>query len=154
MCADTPQCRVWREVALESSGVVHLRDDVDICDCHSRAEHVPAITAGAARLLLQAAEPSCNPVSVPGVDRLFVVAEGRAQIVENAQVVEWMQVACDRKCHRSDACTVHRGARQQGRLWMYLVEVLDDGQGLRNRGVFDNESGYQALRVDREVLGL
>jgi hypothetical protein len=80
--------------------------------------------------LLDGRKAGLDPVAVPGVDRLLVLVHAVAEILQDPQVVERVDVAGHRLGDRPDAGARHGIGRQQRRIGVDLVEILDDGERL------------------------
>src|SRR5690606_26907057 len=107
---------------------------------------------------LDGIEAERHPVPVPGGDGLLVAAERVAQVLEDAQVVERVDVAGDNVHDRAHVGAGERGRRQQRRLGMDLLQVYEDGRRLDQHFVVrfvrvteQDQGRYQALRVDGAV---
>ena len=75
---------------------------------HRHFNHGEAVTN--TKILFQAAKSHTHPMVVPGVHRVFVQRERRAQIAQDAQIIEWMHIAGDRESHRAHAGPIRRRA--------------------------------------------
>src|SRR5471030_1463329 len=106
----------WEEADIGDSGRVAV------------AEIAGLLMVGDQRL--EGAEALDDPVVVPALDRLLVLAELLAEIAQHPQIVDRVDVAGDDLRQSADAGAVAGMARQQRRLAVRLVEILDDRQRL------------------------
>ena len=92
-----------------------------------------AIAAGRAlcKQSLEAQQALVHPVPVPRVLGLVVELEFTHQILEHPQVVEGVNFACNALCHGTNMRASDRVVRQQRRIGLRFVQVLDDGHRLR-----------------------
>src|SRR5450631_2691406 len=111
---------------------------------------MPAIARRTRGLLLERDKPAGDPMPVPTVDCRSIEAERCAQIVENAQIVERMNIAGDCKRKRSYPCARQRRARQERRLRVRLLEILDDSERLGECAAVILENRHEALRIQRQ----
>jgi hypothetical protein len=100
---------------------------------------------------LERAETLGDPVPVPRVDGRLILTQRPLQVVQDAQVVQRMDVAGDAERHGAHDGAIGRLARQQRRVRANLLEVLDDGQRLAEDAPRVLDRGHQALWVDLEV---
>ncbi len=64
------------------------------------------------------------------VYRLFIEPERLAQEIEHAQIVERVHIRRDAERHRADLRAIHGSRREQRRIRIALLQVLDDGERL------------------------
>src|SRR5262244_3036830 len=64
-----------------------------------------------------------------------------------------MQITGHRESHGADTGAIDGRARQQRRLRIDLIEILDDGEGLRDCRSIDLQSRHQSLWIQRKVFG-
>src|SRR5262249_12500238 len=97
---------------------------------------------------LQFRKPVGNPVPIPGIDLLLRLTKA-LQMLQNPQVVEWMDLGRDELRERAHPRAGQRVARHQPGLRVRLVEILDDGERLTEaRAVVELERRQQRLRID------
>src|SRR5690349_3746024 len=67
--------------------------------------------------------------------RLLVVGDtdGLAQVLQDAKIVDWMDITCQLKGDRANVCLLYCVGRQERRGGMQFVEVFDDGERLGQR---------------------
>ena len=141
-----------RKVAAEPARVEQLRHETDIGERRFVAEAERAgrigeqLFAGVETLLIDAARPVVD---------LGVAVSQLAHGVEHAKGLHRMQVAGDGEREGANAGAQDRITRQQRRLGMGLVQVIDDRQRLRQRcAVIEFEAWHETLRIELEIVGL
>src|SRR5256885_7738785 len=85
----------------------------------------------------QSAEPLGDPMIVPCLDGRFVLPKRPKQVAEHPEIVDRMNVASDhcRQCpHPGAALCI---GRQEWRLGVCLIEIIDDRQRLDQERVID-----------------
>ena len=74
-------------------------------------------------------------------------------VVQYAQILYRVDLAGDDQRHASHQRAVGRIARQQRRLGIFLIKILDDGERLGQNSSAVLQRGYERLRVDRLIRG-
>src|ERR1700733_5135270 len=88
---------IGRKITLEAPRVVELRHKTDVSERDLRAEEMLAVAGPPRCLALEPLQARREPVPIPGVHRGIALRHRPAQIVEHPQVVERMDIACNRK---------------------------------------------------------
>ena len=91
-------------------------------------------------------------MNIPTVDVLLRVAEHVLQIFKDPQIIERVDVARDRHRHRDDVRTLGCCSRNQGRDWIADVEIIDDGEALRQPMPVDFEHRHEPLRIKGAIF--
>ena len=141
---------------------VQLWDQVDI----GQARALPEAEAFIPNYLFNSSQPLTDPVSDPVLDRLLLVPH-LTQPIKYRYVVQRMDVACDEGGHTTLPGTQFSIVREQGYLWISLLQEFDDCWRLNTflpvilqqrhttLWVFGNESRFLMLspqEVDRNVF--
>src|SRR5438067_1634416 len=151
--ADRAEPRVRLHVDLVATRVVHLRHDAQIGERDVAPVHVPPVPARAPHALLQRAEAHPDPLAHPGIHRVLVRLEGGAQVIEHPQVAERVDVAGDGERERAHLRPICGRARQERRVRMRLLEILDDGERLGDGGVALHDDRDQTFGIDGAKFG-
>ena len=87
--------------------------------------------------------------------RILIVAE-IAEPTQHFEILQRMDVACDRQCEGTDARACHRIAGQQPRFGVRLLQPLANRQRLRQDAAptIQLQRGQQPLGVQAQILGL
>jgi hypothetical protein len=93
-------------------------------------------------------------VGVPGVAGRLVLAERAAQIFQDAQIVERVDVAGDDQRQRLDVSGIGWIGGEKRRLGAGTVEIGDDCEALSQSDAVNLEHRHQALRVAGSVVRL
>src|ERR1700722_4915209 len=128
---------------VEAPCIGDLRNEADVSKADLRAIGVRSRP----QQRLDRREADRDPMGVPGVDRLLVVLERVLEIEQRRRIVERMDVAGDRLGDRAHVRGRDRVRRQQRRLGMRLVEVLDDGERLRQHAPAHPHARHAALWI-------
>ena len=83
------------------------------------------------QLALKGLKAVAHPVTVPDVFSLFFNLQHLHQVLQNPQVVEWMNLAGDALRQRTNLRPPQRIVGKQRGCWVLFIKVLDDGHGLR-----------------------
>src|SRR5258705_9427529 len=135
---------------IEAAGIVDLWHEADVGKADMRTERVGAREEQRFGRL----ESDRHPMRIPGIDGVLVLLERVLQIEQRADIVERMDVAGDHLGERAHMGTFDRVCRQQRRLGMDLVEILDDGQRLdQHVAARKRHCRHAALRIEGAELG-
>src|SRR5205823_3936269 len=150
LLVDAARARVLLDVDLVPDRIRHLGHEKDV---RHRRRRAVAERAALRQRRFQAAEPLVDPVRVPAVARGIVRLQLARQIPQHAQVVQRVDVACHELGDGADARAGRRVLREQRRLGMGLVQVLDDRHRLEQRLARRQlQRRNRAHRIDALVL--
>ncbi len=121
---------IGRKTELVPLGIDDLRDEGDVGEAGGVAMAEAAGPGILREKLFERPKPCIDPVIVPSRDVAFVAAEGVREIAQNPQIVDGVDVAGDNLGEPANPRPVRRVLRQQGRIGICLIEILDDRQGL------------------------
>ena len=143
-----PDARIAGKIDLEAPCAVDLGQQVDVRQTQdSKAKPLVAYQR------LDGLEPLTHPVANPLQHSLLIVPK-RPQPVDHRQVVQRMNIAADDRCYGAVPGARFEIARQQRRLRIALLEVLDDGRRLDKYGsVIRTQARDPRLRVHGAVVG-
>ncbi len=96
---------------------------------------------------LEPTESLADPVPHPFRDGRILLAERSAQVVEHAQILQRVDVAGDAVCHGPHDRAAGEIGRQQRRIGMGFLQVLDDRERLAEHAIVVGERRHQALRI-------
>src|SRR5258708_33821036 len=91
---------------------------------------------------------------VPRVFRFVNDLQRVLQILQNAQVVDGMDLARDLKRDRTNKRAIQWRARQQRWLGMRLVQIFDDRKRLREYVVTVDKRRHDAVRIQLAIIRL
>ena len=100
-----------------------------------------------------AAKPSSIQRSGPGGPGAVAQREFVLQILQDPEVVDRVDVARDDLGQRPDPRAVLGCGREEGRLREPFLQILDDGEGLREHGAVMFQGRNQALGILFQKLG-
>ena len=151
---DAPDGRQRGERAVEAAGIEDLRHQAAIGQRRRIAVAEGAGGRMSVEQLLDSQQARVHPVAIPGVLLLLGGGKMLAEILQDAQVVDGMDVAGDGLRQRPDPRPVLGRGRQQRRQRMDLVEIFDDRQRLGEGPVPGLQRRHGAERTQRAVGGL
>jgi len=100
----------------------------------------------------ESGEARGDPLARPSGDLGLVGAEPGAQFVEDAQIIDGMHVATNRRCNRPNPEAICACGRQQRRLGIGLLQPLEDSRGLYQWFPIHLENRNQSLGIHRQEL--
>ena len=138
-------CGTWSSAALEALGIEDLRHQ------HAVGQRRRVAVAEARRLRRASCRSTASrPVSTQWRYQRFLSSSDTFsrlhQVAQHAQVVQRVDLAGDVQRQRAHARAAQRVGRQQRRLGMGLVEVLDDRQRLREHVLAVAQQRHQPRR--------
>ena len=151
---DPPDRREARRVDREPVSVEHLRHDADIGERRRVAEAQLAGARIVREARLERCETGLDPVPVPCVLRFLGHLQRVLQVLQHAQVVQRMDLACDLQRNRPHIRAVERLRRQQRGFGMRFLEIFDDRERLLQRGVAVDQRRHDRIRIHRAVCVL
>src|SRR5882724_13444114 len=93
------------EIYLVAAGVIHLGNDAEVGQTRRVADgKLRSRCTGQNRF--HGGESSRHPACVPLIEARFIMAERLAQILEHAQIVQRVDVACDRQRYGKRSCPI------------------------------------------------
>src|SRR5262249_13618277 len=119
---------VWNAVEwhLETTRIGDLRDQTNVSK-----RNVSAAGVGPSReQAFQRSKAFDDPVVIPGVNLGLLVLKLALEVLQGDEIVERMNVTGDQLCNCTRFGTTKRFGRQQGRVGVHLVQILDNRQGL------------------------
>mmetsp|Transcript_21958 Transcript_21958/g.86125 ORF Transcript_21958/g.86125 Transcript_21958/m.86125 type:complete len:369 (-) Transcript_21958:4452-5558(-) len=128
MLVDAHYRREVVQRAVEALGVVDLGHEQAVGQARCVAEAEAA--RGRGQTLLDDGQAGGDPMVVPAVHLLLRMAEVVLQIAQHAQIVQRMDVTADVLGQRPHLGPGDRILRQQRRLGLHLVQILEDSHGL------------------------
>lgn len=149
---DRRQHRIGREVHLVAPRVEHRGHQADIRLGHRVAPAERAVPSLHRQRRLEAPQALGGPVAVPFDAVGLAQPPAAAQFLQHAQVRHRVDVAGHHLAQAADHRPLPRALRQQGRRGVRLLQVVQQGEGLRQRGLaLLHQRGQGALRVQRHV---
>ncbi len=148
---DAGHVRVRRQVNLKTLGVEHLRYQATVGEGRRVTVAEAAHVAVALQVRFQRGQAFAHPMAVPLHLLLFGQAHRAFQVLQHAQVGDRVRVAGNGLRQRAHAGAAHRILRQQRHQRVHFLQVLDDGQRLRQHDAVVFQRRHQAGRVDRAV---
>ncbi|ODV43569.1 hypothetical protein AWV79_15860 [Cupriavidus sp. UYMMa02A] len=131
---DCHRLRVTGKIAAHAQGIGDLRDEADVGQRGLRAE-APRPFPIPGKKALDAGHAFVDPVAIPRVLLLGRHLQLALQVLEDAQVVHRVHVAAHQIRQFEHPRAEFAARRQQARLWMARVEVVQDRQRLPEREV-------------------
>jgi hypothetical protein len=139
---------------IETLRIEYLRHQAAVDQCRRIAERKATHTPQLRQIDFERGKPLFDPVAVPRILGFLRHLELVLEVLEHAQVVERMDLAGDFLSQAAHDGTLERILRQQRRLRMGFVEILDDRHRLNQRPAIDHERRHHAIGIQRAILGL
>ena len=146
---DALYARPGRQRDVQARGVGHLRHQAAVGQRGCRAD-APAVMVGQPGF--EGVETLGDPVGVPGVFLRLTQAQLMHQVFQNAQVVQRVDVAGDELGDVQHLAALRAVGGHKQRLGLNAIQMVDDGQRLRQPRRAIDQRRHQPRRVERQKL--